>query len=120
MILKSEIYHFPPPRPHPRRGSFKKLQKFFYARPLDLVLGVPPSSTRPSRALSANGRSHAYGIGDAKRARVQLGGGRCWVITDSDHHPPLLVARWPGGQHPILGEVSELPPCGRPHQPFLS
>ena len=24
------------------------------------------------------------------------------------------------GRHSILGEVGELPPCGRPHQPFLS
>ena len=24
--------------------------------------------------------------------------GASWVITDSDHHPPLLVARWPGGR----------------------
>jgi hypothetical protein len=45
-----------------------------------------------------------------------------------NHSGSALVARWPGGQSlylvgknlSILGEVGELPPCGRPHQPFLS
>src|SRR3974390_2545289 len=74
MILKSETYHFPPPRPHPPRGGFKKLHKFYegiYAHPGGLTFGVPPAATRPSRTLSASSRS-AMPTGSAVLSALQL------------------------------------------------